>query len=408
MLSWEYPPVIVGGLGRHVQGVSQALAAQGAEIHVLTRGSPAATAVAEESRGGVRVHRVPQRAFPSDIPAFLSWVEELGVVLGARALELTARRRFDLVHSHDWLVAGAARTVVAATGLPWIVTVHATEHGRHAGAVQRHPQSVIHAAEHEMAHDADHLITCSDYMGRHVAEVLEVDPRRISPLRNGIDRTEPTPVTDAERTVRARFAAPEQRLVLLAGRLVHEKGFHVALDALAPMIRARRNLRFVVAGVGPAAADLRRQAERLGLEDAGSFPGWVDDATMHSLYRTADLCLVPSLYEPCGIVALEAMAHGCPCLVADTGGLRELVAGDGSVDLRFPTGDADALRERADRLLDDAALRARLAARARARALEFDWAGVARDTRTVYARRLAPRGPAPARAAPSSGRRGRR
>src|SRR5438067_13564699 len=92
----------------------------------------------------------------------------------------------------------------------------------------------------------------------------------------------------------ARFAAPSERLVLMVGRLVYEKGFHVALDALAPVIRRLGNVRFVVAGTGTAEQELKRQARRLRLTRHGTFLGWIGDDMLHSLYRVADLCIVAS------------------------------------------------------------------------------------------------------------------
>ena len=145
--------------------------------------------------------------------------------------------------------------------------------------------------------------------------------------------------------------------MLLVGRLVYEKGFHLALDALAPVIRKLGGVRFVVAGTGTAEAELRRQAWRLGLSRKGVFLGWVGDDMLHSLYRVSDLCIVPSIYEPFGLVALEAMASGCLCVVADTGGLREVVPGDGTVGLRFPSRDSAALGAILERVLTDDAER---------------------------------------------------
>ena len=174
--------------------------------------------------------------------------------------------------------------------------------------------------------------------------------------------------------------------MLLVGRLVYEKGFHLALDALAPLVKEPGGVRFVVAGTGSAEADLRRQSWRLGLHRHGTFLGWVGDDMLHSLYRIADLCIVPSIYEPFGIVALEAMASGCLCVVADTGGLREVVPGDGTVGLRFPSRDSAALQEILESVLTDERLRAQLVAEAREHVLRFDWGEVARLTREVYGR----------------------
>lgn len=391
MLSWEYPPVVEGGLARHVAGLAEQLHAQGAEVHVLTRG-PEETA--DEERAGVLVHRVAQPAFPRDVDAFLCWVRAMNREMSWLARRLTSEWEFDLVHSHDWLVADAARTSARRLERPWVVTVHATEHGRHRGWVRTHPQSAIHRAERRMARGADHLITCSRYMRERVSQVFDVAPAQITALRNGIDLRQlgdgtHTPV----RSVRAGLAGPDELLVLLVGRLVHEKGFHLALEALAPLARSRRRgrprVRFAVVGTGTAEQELHDRARRLGLGRAGAFLGWVADDRLADLYRAADVCVVPSLYEPFGIVALEAMATGCPCIVADTGGLREIVPPGDGVGLRVAPDDVPALRSALSRVLGDATLRARLATAGREHAARFDWPRVAEATRAVYGRVLA-------------------
>jgi glycogen(starch) synthase len=382
-VTWEYPPVIEGGLGRHVRKLSERLAAEAVEVHVLTRAG--GQLPAEESRHGVRIHRVAQPPFPRDVEAFLRWVAEMNRDLAARGSELAERFEFDLVHSHDWVVADAAERIARAAGVPWLVTVHATEYGRHQGWVKKHPQSYIHAVERRMARRADHVITCSDYMAGHVANVFGVRPERISAIPNGIDPGDLGLASDRElATLRARYAAPDERLVLLVGRLVYEKGFHLALDALAPIAKRDGRVRLVVAGTGTAEAELKAQADELGLSEHGTFIGWAGDDLLHSLYRVADLCIVPSIYEPFGLVALEAMASGCLCVVADTGGLREVVPADGTVGLRFPANDADALREIVERVLTDDAARDQLVAEAREHVLRFDWTEVGRQTLGVY------------------------
>jgi glycogen(starch) synthase len=222
-------------------------------------------------------------------------------------------------------------------------------------------------------------------MRGHVADVFGISPRRIGVIPNGIDPSDLQPVDDLVR-LRARFARPEERLVLMVGRLVYEKGFHLALDAMPRLIERLGAVRFLVAGSGTADAELKAQAERLGLTAHGTFLGWSGDDVLHSLYRIADLCVVPSLYEPFGLVALEAMASGCPTIVADTGGLREVVPGGRRVGLRFRARDSHALARLAEELLADDALRDRLVAEASEHVLRFDWGDVARQTAEVYAR----------------------
>src|SRR5262249_43286932 len=165
--------------------------------------------------------------------------------------------------------------------------------------------------------------------------------------------------------LRARYAQPHEKLVLLVGRLVYEKGFHLALEALPAVIRRLGDVRFVVCGTGTAESDLKEQARKLRLTKHGTFLGWTGDDTLHALYRVADLCVVPSLYEPFGLVALEAMASGCVCLVADTGGLREVVPEDGTAGLRFRARDPRSLGRMIEKMLTEEELRGRLVGEAR-------------------------------------------
>jgi glycogen(starch) synthase len=221
-------------------------------------------------------------------------------------------------------------------------------------------------------------------MRGHVADVFGVSPAKVTAIPNGIDPTDLQPMADLPR-LRASFAAPDEQLVLMVGRLVYEKGFHLALDAMPRLIERLGNVRFLVAGSGTAEAELKAQATRLGLMDHGSFVGWTGDEALHSYYRIADLCVVPSLYEPFGLVALEAMASGCPTIVADTGGLREVVPGGRRVGLRFRARDSRSLARMAEQLLADDVLRDRLVAEASEHVLGFDWADVARQTAEIYA-----------------------
>jgi len=380
ILSWEYPPIVAGGLARHVRKLSEHLAAAGAEVHVLTRG--AGDTARYEVLDGVHVHRVPETRHPSDLDAFLRWVDRMNRDMVAAGAELAAQA--DLVHGHDWLVAEAADALARGAGVPYLTTIHATEYGRHQGWVDKHPQSHIHGVETWMARRADHVITCSHYMRGHVADVYGLDEDRVSVIPNGIDPADLHTVDDLD-ALRARFAAPDERLILLVGRLVYEKGFQLALDALPGLIRRLGDVRFLVAGSGTHEAELTQQARRLGLMEHGTFLGWIGDDVLHSLYRIADLTVVPSIYEPFGLVALEAMASGCPCIVADTGGLREVVP-NRDVGLRFKTQSARSLSHWMTRVLTDDDLRDRLVTEASEHVLRFDWADIAAQTADVYAR----------------------
>jgi glycogen(starch) synthase len=266
-----------------------------------------------------------------------------------------------------------------------VTTIHATEYGRHQGWVNDHPQSYIHGVERWITNRSQRVIACSAYMREQIADIFGVAEPRITVIPNGIDPLD-LPATDPAELVRLRgeFAAPEERLVLLIGRLVYEKGFQLALEAMPKVIEAAPGTRFLVAGSGTHEEELKRQAEELGLMEHGTFLGWIGDDVLHTLYAIADLTVVPSIYEPFGLVALEAMASGCPCIVADTGGLREVVPHE-EAGLRFAARDPEALAEVAIRVLSDPELEARLIAEAKEHVLRFDWGDVAAETAAVYA-----------------------
>jgi glycogen synthase len=383
ILSWEYPPLIEGGLARHVRKLSEALVAADVEVHVLTRGGEESPA--EETAGGVAIHRVLEPSRPRDLGEFVAWVERMNADMLAAGVELGDRFEFDVVHGHDWLVAMACDHLARRFDSALVTTIHATEHGRHQGWVADHPQSHIHGVERWITNRADRVITCSYYMREQVADIFDVPEERIEVIPNGIDPDDLAVPDDAELArLRGEFAAPDEQLVLLIGRLVYEKGFQIALESMPELIERRPGTRFLVAGSGTHEDELRRQAAELGLNDHGTFLGWIGDDVLHSLYRIADVCVVPSIYEPFGLVALEAMASGCPCIVADTGGLREVVPHD-AAGLRFRSRDSRELARMVERVLGDAELRERLVAEASDHVLRFDWADVAARTAALYA-----------------------
>ncbi len=380
ILSWEYPPLIEGGLARHVRKLAENMSQLGVEVHVLTRGDE--DAPEEEEVRGVFVHRVREPHRPRELGEFVTWIEHMNADMLAVGVELGDRYEFDVVHGHDWLVAGAGDHLANRFRCPLITTIHATEYGRHQGWVDKHPQSHIHGVERWVVNRADRVIACSAYMREHISDVFGVDESAVEVIPNGIDPGDLQPVADLD-ALRLKFAQPHEKLVLLVGRLVYEKGFQIALEALPALIERVGEVRFLIAGSGTHEQELKKQAQELGLMDHGVFLGWIGDDVLHSLYPIADLTVVPSIYEPFGLVALEAMASGCPCLVADTGGLREVVPNE-DVGLRFRSRDPESLAEMAEKILTDDELRDRLVVEASDHVLTFDWMDVAKQTLAVY------------------------
>ena len=388
LLSWEWPPVLYGGLGRHVHALAHALADAGHEVTVVTQHSEGCPY--DETVAGVRVVRVPED--PPLVPRvdLLTWVLAFNHTLARAALRVGAAERPDVVHAHDWVVAHAGAAVRDGLGVPLVATIHATEAGRHQGWLPGPENRAIHSIEWWLTAGARRVIACSAHMKWEVTQLFAVPEESADVVVNGLDPR--AWLVDAERVAAARAEyAPEpgSPLVVFTGRLEYEKGVHHLLEAV-PRLRERHpGVRVAISGRGTYSTELRDLAARLRLGDAVRFTGYLDESSLRALAAAADVAVVPSIYEPFGMVALEAAALGTALVVGDTGGLREVVT-HGETGLRFPPGDVAALAEAVARLLGDVGLRERLVAAARGM-VERDhaWAGVAAQTVAVYERAIA-------------------
>jgi glycogen(starch) synthase len=392
MLSWEYPPVVIGGLGRHVPALAGRLAAQGHDVVVLSRQPDNTDAVTHPSTDevidGVRVVRVaedpPHLEFARDLVA---WTLGMGHAMVRAGLALVRGWRPDVVHAHDWLVAHAAIALAADAGVPLIATIHATEAGRHSGWLSDTLNQQVHSVEWWLANAADEVITCSSAMRAEVAQLFDLDTEAITVLHNGIEPHRWRRVRRADlQAARSRHAPDGAPLLLFFGRLEWEKGVQDLLAAL-PRIRATHpGARLVIAGEGRHAAPLVEQARRLRVRRAVHFSGHLPDSELAALLAAADAVVLPSRYEPFGLVALEAAAAGAPLVASTVGGLGEVVR-DGETGLAFAPGDVDGLARAVRTVLDGPLPARRRAATARRRlGTDFDWNTIATGTAQLYTR----------------------
>jgi glycogen(starch) synthase len=384
MLSWEYPPRVVGGLGRHVHALATSLVRQGHEVVVVSRDHPDAPADAVVE--GVRVVRVTEDPPLVPFEELLAWVMAFNHSLTRAALGVLDGFAPDVIHAHDWLVAHAAKTLKDATGAPLVATVHATEAGRHQGYLPGPVNRAIHSVEWWLTYEARRVVTCSAYMHDEVVRLFALPPEKVDVVPNGIDLAHWH--ADAERvlSLRAHLTPDGAPLLLYAGRLEYEKGVQTVLQALPRLRRRHRGVRLVIAGVGTHEDELRSMATSLRVGRAVDFLGFMSPEDLAVLAAAADCAVVPSLYEPFGMVALECAAAGTPLVVADTGGLREFVA-PGVTGLRFPPGNPAALADAVTRLLGDQVLSQRLVRDARGLlARDYTWDAIAQRTAGVFER----------------------
>ncbi|WP_344750761.1 glycosyltransferase family 4 protein, partial [Micromonospora olivasterospora] len=242
----------------------------------------------------------------------------------------------------------------------------------------------IHGVEHWLSTESNRVIACSGYMRDQVTRLFDVPANRVDVVPNGVDSRAWQARPRAVAAARARFAG-DGPLVGYAGRLVYEKGVQHLVHAV-PYLRERHpGLRVVIAGDGPYRDELVDQAHRLRLADSVRFAGFLDATQLPALLAATDATVIPSLYEPFGMIALEAAAAGAPLAVAATGGLAEIVE-PGVTGVTFPHDDPDALAGAVHRLLGDEVLSRRMARRARAMVDErYGWATIAAHTARRYA-----------------------
>ncbi|MBE3584089.1 MAG: glycosyltransferase family 4 protein [Limnochordaceae bacterium] len=380
MLTWEYPPRMVGGLARHVAELSEQLAQAGHEVTVVTAGD--GRLPAREVDKGVVVLRTPS-GHPSP-PDFLSSVLQLNLNLVETVWQSGLAHTVQVVHAHDWLVAHAAKALKHSLCRPLIATIHATEHGRNHG-IHNDLQRYISNVEWWLTYEAWRVIVCSEAMKAELRGIFQLPMDKITVIPNGVvpERCRDRLPEDLAE-FRRRYAAPDEKIVFFMGRLVPEKGVGVLLQAIPEVLAYHAQTKFVISGGGPQEAELKARARDLGIFDRIYFTGFIDDQTRNGLLAIADVATFPSTYEPFGIVALEAMAAGVPVVVGDTGGLGEIVD-HGRNGLKAIPGNPVSLAHQILAVLSSAELRGRLVRQASMDVqTRFRWANIAQRVNNLY------------------------
>jgi glycogen(starch) synthase len=380
-LTWEFPPRVIGGISPHVFYLSKSLAENGVKVHVVTCDFPGAPA--RETLDGVEVYRIDSYKNPS--PDFATWVYLMNLNMQREAAAIAAKLEdtVGLFHAHDWLVATAGIGLKHVFRKPLLVTMHSTEIGRRDG-VHTSTEKMIAETEAWLTYEAWKVICCSQYMVSHVKWAFGLPDDKLVMVPNGVnmDVYEKALATDL-KSFRSRFALPEEKLVLFVGRLVYEKGAHVLINAI-PRILEKVNAKFVIVGSGYMKDQLSTIVRSMGLEHKVMFTGFVDEETLLKLQCCADVSVVPSLFEPFGIVALEAMAARSPVVVSDTGGLGEIVEHDITGVKVYPN-NTESLAWGITKVLTDDKYRNSLRENAYKRIQEkYDWDKIAQQTKRIY------------------------
>ncbi|MFQ6050287.1 MAG: glycosyltransferase family 4 protein [Candidatus Hydrothermarchaeota archaeon] len=379
MFSWEFPPRKVGGITPHVYGLSKALVELGNEVHVITCDFPGAKD--REIVEGVRVYRT--RSYDINTPDFVTWAMEMNYYMQKEAVKILGKENIDILHAHDWMVAPAAISCKHGFRKPLIVTIHSTEYGRRRG-IHSEYQNSIHQTEWWITYEAWRVICCSSSMKEEVCSVLGVSWDKVYVIPNGVERDKIGVRKECPMEIRNKFASPNEKIVLYVGRLVPEKGANVLIGAIPKVLSVMPNVKFVIVGDGFMRDELHKIAWNLGVYDKCYFTGYVDDPTLEALYSCADVATFPSIYEPFGIVALEAMSRGTPVVVSDTGGLREIVEHDFN-GVKVEVDNSDSLAWGILHVLKNPSHARKLVENSRKKLREtYNWINIAKKTEKVY------------------------
>lgn len=321
MLSWEsLHSIAVGGVAAHATELAAALGRKGHEVHVFTRRAPGQQG--HDRIDGVHYHRCtypPHPDFVDDVNNLCrAWVDRLFEVEDFVG-------RFDIVHAHDWLAANAMIWIKQGRGHRGVLTVHSTEYARCGNCLHNGRSQRIRAQERAGTYWADRVIAVSHATKKEIAWMYEVPEWKTSVVYNGVSPRRFEGSIDAGQAKRHYRIGPTDPTVLFCGRLTHQKGPDLLVEAIPSVLRYHGRAKFVFAGDGEMRGALETRARQLGAGDAVRFLGYRNGDELVRLFQMAETVCVPSRNEPFGIVVLEGWAAGKPAVVSQNGGTDEYV-----------------------------------------------------------------------------------
>lgn len=380
MLSWEYPPRVVGGIARVVKELSEKLQLEGQDVTVVTY-KEGDTPYFEVEETGVKVYRVDNYMIrPNN---FIDWIMQLNFNLITEVNKLIqSGETFDVIHAHDWLTAYAAKTLKESYNISLVSTIHATEAGRNGG-IQTEMQRYINDTEWMLTYESSEVIVNSSFMKNDIQRIFGLPFEKIKVIPNGIDLKKFDGIKK-DYEFRRRFAADNEKIILSLGRLVFEKGIQHLIYAMPKILSNYNDAKLVIVGKGGMIDELKQITVNLGIQDKVYFTGYMAGDDVQKMYKVSDVAVFPSTYEPFGIVALEAMLGGTPTVVSDIGGLNEIVK-HGETGLKSYAGNANSIADSVTQLLYDYDLSEKITKNAKLEVVQnFNWTKIAEDTRKLY------------------------
>ncbi len=379
MLTWEYPPRVVGGIARVVYDLSRTLLKDGHDVTVITY-RDGDTPYFEDDKG-VKVYRVDNYMInPNN---FIDWVMQMNFNMLAKANEIIAEQgKFDVIHAHDWLVAYSAKTLKNSYNIPIVSTIHATEAGRNSG-IHDEQQRYINDTEWMLTYESAEVIVNSNYMKNELQRLFGLPYEKINVVPNGVNMNLFNGV-ERDYDFRRKYAMDNEKIILFMGRLVYEKGVQHLISAMPKILERYRDSKLVICGKGGMLEELKQQANAMGIANKVYFAGYMGGKDVQKMYKAADIAVFPSTYEPFGIVALEAMLSENPVVVSDIGGLNEIV--EHRVNgMKAYCGNPNSIADSILELFYDYKLCSDITKKAKNKVRnQYSWSKIAQDTHFTY------------------------
>ena len=383
MLTWEFPPIMTGGLGVACYGMAKSLLSMGIEIDLIIPTNEevyfplrkpadvdslpvAFVDSAKEKKFGKKVdiqqiiessgyadiayattgERTFKRVWEEGILEGIKGVTSLEFLFDilskdgplfpevrnytAKAINIAKKLDFDIIHAHDWLTSPAALLIKGLSGKPWVAHIHSTEFDRAGGA----GDSRIHNIEYMGVRLADRIITVSSYTSNIIVEKYLADPKRITVVHNAF-------VGEVEGKPKQRIF--KEPTVVFIGRITLQKGPDYFLEVARKVLKKEKKVRFIMGGRGDMEREILHEAASLGLGTRFLFAGFLTREDLESILSAADIFIMPSISEPFGIVPLEAMSYGAVAIISKQSGVAEIVESAYKVDFWDIDAMADAI-----------------------------------------------------------------
>ncbi len=388
-----------GGMNVYVRELCRYLARDDWRIDVYTRlQDPETAPFAVREEFGYRTIHIPAGPNgPVDRRKVFDLLPEF--VEGIRAFVRREGIAYDLIHSHYWLSGWVAGQLVPEWGVPVVQMFHTLGRMKDLVAGKDDPREAANRAqvEQEVMGLADRIVAATPLDREQTITLYDVDESKIAVIPCGVNLDLFHPID--QRAARRELGLPADRnMLLFVGRLDPVKGLNVLLEAMCELTRRMRPCRAqdlslaVIGGdredhLEAMMTDLKCLSEirhELGLDDLVVFVGSRSQEVLPYYYSAADACVMPSLYESFGMVALEAMACGTPVIASRVGGLTVTVR-DGETGFLVPEKNPKALAEKLELILTDKSLRDRLGTRATHVAASYGWETIADEIERLYA-----------------------